>query len=128
VAGQGTSALGATYAYFDATAARASTTVYYRLRQVDADGTATYSPVRTLRFGAAAVALYPAPAGATATLDLTALSNGPQAVTILDLTGRTLARYTLPGGQSHPLDLRGLPVGVNLVRVAGYTLRLVHQE
>jgi len=128
VAGLGTSAVGATYTYRDAGAARAGTTLYYRLRQVDADGTATYSPVRALRFGAAAVALYPAPAGATATLDLTALPGGPQAITILDLTGRTLARYTLAGGQAHPLDLRGLPVGMSLVRVAGYTLRLMHQE
>lgn len=128
VAGQGTSAVGATYAYLDARAARAGTTVYYRLRQVDADGTASYSPVRVLRFGAAAVALYPTPAGATAALDLTALPTSPQAVIILDLTGRTLARYTLAGGHTHALDLRGLPVGVSLVRVAGYTLRLLHQE
>jgi hypothetical protein len=128
VAGQGTSTVGATYAYRDAGAARAGATVYYRLRQVDADGTATYSPVRGLRFGAAAVALYPTPAGATATLDLTALPASPQAVVVLDLAGRTLARYSLAGGQTHPLDLRGLPVGVSLVRVAGYTLRLLHQE
>jgi len=128
VAGQGTSAAGATYTYLDAAAARTGTTVYYRLRQVDADGAATYSPVRALRFGAAAVALYPAPAGATATLDLTALADSPQDVTILDLTGRTLARYALAGGRAHPLDLRSLPVGVSLVRVAGYTLRLLHQE
>lgn len=130
VAGQGSTALTTTYAYLDARAARAGTSLAYRLRQVDADGTATYSPVRTLRFGAAApaVALYPTPAGTTATLDLTALASTPQAVTVLDLTGRVLARYTLPGGQAHALDLRGLPLGVSLVRVAGYTLRLVRQE
>ena len=130
VAGQGSTALATTYAYLDATATRAGTSLAYRLRQVDADGTSTYSPVRVLRFGAPAptVALYPTPAGATATLDLTALPDGPQAVTVLDLTGRTLAHYTLPGGQAHTLDLRGLPTGVSLVRVAGYSLRLVRQE
>jgi len=117
--------VGATYTYLNATAGRA--TAYHHLRQVDADadGTATYSPVRALRFGAAAVALYPVPAGATATLDLTALLSSPQAVILLDLTGRTLARYILASGQAHPLDL---PVGMSLVRVAGYTLRLLHQE
>lgn len=130
VAGQGTRTVGATYAYLDAAAARLGTTSYYRLRQVDANGPATYSPVRVLSFGAAgpAVALYPTPAGPTASLDLTALPAGPQAVTILDLTGRTLARYPLAGGQVHQLDLRSLPLGMSLVRVAGHTLRLLHQE
>jgi hypothetical protein len=130
VAGQGSTTLATTYAYLDAHAARAGTSLAYRLRQVDAAGRATYSPVQMLRFGAVApaVALYPVPAGTTATLDLTALPAGPQAVILLDLTGRTLARYTLAGGQTHTLDLRGLPAGMSLVRVAGYTLRLLHQE
>jgi hypothetical protein len=45
VAGQGTTTLAHAYSWTDASAS-ASPTVYYRLRQVDTDGTTSYSPVR----------------------------------------------------------------------------------
>ncbi|GAB3636100.1 hypothetical protein GCM10027422_16900 [Hymenobacter arcticus] len=131
VAGHGNSALGAAYSYVDAEAARAGSLLYYRLRQVDTDGTASYSPVRVVRLGGAGlatVALYPNPADAATTLDLTALPAGPYAVTVYDLTGRLLATYSLAGGQTHDLNLQALPLGVSVLRVAGQTLRLLHQQ
>ncbi|MDJ0366658.1 Ig-like domain-containing protein [Hymenobacter sp. H14-R3] len=131
VAGHGNRALGAAYSFVDAEAAHAGSLLYYRLRQVDTDGTASYSPVRVVRLagaGLATVALYPNPAGAAATLDLTALPAGPCAVAVYDLAGRLLATYSLAGGQAHSLSLRALPLGVSLLRVAGQTLRLLHQE
>lgn len=131
VAGHGTSALGTTYSYVDAEAAHAGSLLYYRLRQVDSDGTASYSPVHVVRLGGAglaAVALYPNPASAATTLDLTALPAGPCAVTVYDLAGRLLATYSLAGGQAHDLSLQALPLGVSVLRVAGQTLRLLHQQ
>ncbi|RZK90605.1 MAG: hypothetical protein EOO62_34835, partial [Hymenobacter sp.] len=47
VQGRGTSAQASTYSFTDA-APGAATTHYYRLRQVDADGTATFSPVQVV--------------------------------------------------------------------------------
>ena len=62
VQGHGTSAQATTYAYTDA-APGISATHYYRLRQVDLDGTSTFSPVRvvTLAAGSSAVQLAVAP-------------------------------------------------------------------
>lgn len=122
VAGRGSAATSAPYAYRDAGAGQQAGRLYYRLRQVDFDGRATYSPVRAVAFGGAGarVSLYPnpAPAGA-ATLDLRALPPGDYELTLLDATGRCLRRFTLPAGQPHPLDLAGWPPGVYLLRGQG---------
>ncbi|MDO7846567.1 hypothetical protein Q5H92_09385 [Hymenobacter sp. M29] len=131
VAGHGTSSAGFRYAFADEQARRVGRRLYYRLRQVDTDGTATYSPVRVVQFGGAAalpVALYPNPARSTATLDLSGLPAGPCAVTIHDLAGRLLARYSLAGGQAHALDVRALPTGISLVRVNEQVLRFAKEE
>ncbi|MDO7850332.1 hypothetical protein [Hymenobacter convexus] len=70
VKGQGNAATPTAYALTDAGIGRkAAGLVYYRLRQVDTDGTATYSPVRTVAFTAAAaepaIGLYPNPASSS---------------------------------------------------------------
>jgi hypothetical protein len=61
VAAAGSSSTARSYGYLDA-AAPAGTLVYYRLHQVDLDGTAAYSPVRAVTLGAGGLALYPNPA------------------------------------------------------------------
>ena len=116
----------ARYAWRDAGAARqgraanSGSSLYYRLRQVDIDGRASYSPVRTVAFGAAPAALlWPNPSAGPATLDLRGFTAGPCRVELLDATGRAVRRLTLAAGRTHPLDLSGLPAGVFLLRVAG---------
>jgi CshA-type fibril repeat protein len=129
VPGHGTSTTGFSYGLVDEDARRFGTQLYYRLRQVDADGEAAYSPVRTVQFGGTApLALYPNPARTTATLDLTSQPAGTCAVAIYDLTGRLLAQYALAGGQAHTLDVRALPTGISLVRVNGQMLRFAKEE
>jgi N-acetylneuraminic acid mutarotase len=66
---QGTTAQAHTYQFTDENVARyAAPLVYYRLRQVDQDGTTTYSPSRTVALATTSLTLYPNPATHTATL------------------------------------------------------------
>lgn len=68
VAAAGTSTTTRSYSYLDANLPAGAGICYYRLRQVDLDGTATYSPVRTVVLPSAGLALYPNPAQHTSTL------------------------------------------------------------
>ena len=99
-------------------------TVYYRLQQVDVDGTTTYGPVRSVRFAPAPAlaTLYPNPSQGPAQLDLSRLPAGPYLVQVLDLTGRVLRTQPATAALA-PLDLAGLPQGAYLVVVQGAGLR-----
>jgi uncharacterized repeat protein (TIGR01451 family) len=127
VAGHGTTTAASSYALTDAgVAAQASGPVYYRLRQVDLDGTASFSPVRSVRFAAEvaaapiALSLFPNPAQATTQLDLRQLpATGTYQVVLLDATGRTVRTATLAGGLPQPLDVQQLATGTYHVRVTG---------
>jgi uncharacterized repeat protein (TIGR01451 family) len=124
VAGQGTTTSATVYAFNDANvAAKASGPVYYRLRQVDHDGTATYSPLRTVSFTRVAMVklgLYPNPAQTSTTLDLSALpTTGTYQVLLLDATGRTVRTATLGGGLPQPLSISDLAIGTYQVLVTG---------
>ncbi|RZK62364.1 MAG: T9SS type A sorting domain-containing protein, partial [Hymenobacter sp.] len=124
VAGHGTTSAAAAYTLTDAAvAAKASGPVYYRLRQVDYNGTATYSPVRSVSFSPAArvsLGLYPNPAQASTQLDLSQLPTAnTYQVQLLDATGRTVGQWTLSGGQVQALDVHALATGAYLLRVSG---------
>ncbi|MGI4762136.1 MAG: hypothetical protein ACRYF0_15620 [Janthinobacterium lividum] len=133
VAGHGTSLIASAYAYTDAAVAgQATGLVYYRLRQVDLDGIATYSPVRTVSFAGeglvAGLGLYPnpaAPTDAAVTLDLRTLPQGAYEVSLVSALGSTVAHYAGQGGQSQSLTLpAALASGPYLVLVQGNGLRL----
>ncbi|MDF7811141.1 T9SS type A sorting domain-containing protein [Hymenobacter sp. YC55] len=121
VKGQGTSAHETAYRFTDAGAGRLSLKpIYYRLQQVDLDGSSSYSPIRVVKFERglkAAIALYPNPHQGTATLDLTALSSLDSQVEVMDISGRVVGKFQLLGGLQHPLDLNALPLGSYLIRV-----------
>jgi uncharacterized repeat protein (TIGR01451 family) len=127
VAAQGTKSSASTYTLTDASvASKANGPVYYRLRQVDLDGTATYSPLRAVRFAAdaattpVALSLFPNPAQASTQLDLRQLpATGTYQVLLLDATGRTVRTATLAGGLPQPLDLQQLASGTYHVLVMG---------
>jgi len=91
---------------------------YYRLRQVDQDGTRAYSPVVSVRGGVAAFAAYPNPTADALTLDLRTRPAGPCSVRLLSLPGQVLLAQTLAGGQPHQLSLAHLPAGTYLLEVA----------
>jgi len=95
-------------------------TRYYRLQQLDRDGTAAYSPVVSVAALATGLAAYPNPA--TGTVHLTGpLAPGATAqVRLLDATGRCVASLAGPAGQAtFELPLAGVPAGLYLVEWHG---------
>jgi hypothetical protein len=126
IAGQGGKTTVTAYTFVDQQelGTQPANLVYYRLRQVDLDGTATYSPVRPVRLGAAQAAgqasLYPNPAQASTTLDLSTLPTAASyQVQVLDATGRQVQRLLVDGGQAQALDLSPLAPGLLTVLVTG---------
>jgi uncharacterized repeat protein (TIGR01451 family) len=128
VKGQGSKSSATAYALTDAgIGAKAAGLVYYRLRQVDTDGTATYSPVRSVSFTKAqtpALVLYPNPAAASTQMDLSQLPAGSYEVSVLDATGRVVLRAVREAGLSQALNLNTIASGTYTVRVQGQGLSL----
>ncbi|RZK94626.1 MAG: T9SS type A sorting domain-containing protein [Hymenobacter sp.] len=107
VAGAGTSPERRTYQFQDADLARyAAPLVYYRLRQVDTDGTSGFSPVRSLVVPAAGFAVVASPTvvptGQALHLLVRTATAGPAWVCITDAQGRYLGQraLVLPAGTS----------------------------
>ncbi|WP_232341480.1 beta strand repeat-containing protein [Hymenobacter ginkgonis] len=101
---------------------------YYRLRQLDLDGTATFSPVRSVQFEAPATAqlqAWPNPFGAALHLTVALPQAAATAtITLTDALGREVLRQdlgTLPAGTSQPTvapeALSRLPAGVYVLRL-----------
>jgi hypothetical protein len=112
VAGKGTAATSATYTYRDTTPP--SGVVYYRLRQVDTDGTATYSsvvvviiPDQPLKFS-----IYPNPT--TRQLYVVGASDGGQYRVLNEQGAVQLAGHVLPGLS---INVEGLRPGLYRLEV-----------
>ena len=131
VNGQGTVTQKHSYSFRDAGAARLGSQLYYRLRQVDQDGSTAYSPVRVVRFGigeaTAAVLLYPNPTANDVTCSLALLPTGTYAVQVLSLTGQVLSTTQLRADEPQALHLTDLPAGLYLVHVQGGGLSLTQR-
>jgi hypothetical protein len=122
VKGQGSKASPTDYTLTDANAARLGRQLYYRLRQVDADGSSSYSPVRTIAFTTLAepsISLWPNPMVGITNLDLSQLPAGSYEVRVLDATGRVILGSQLTAGQSHRLDIAAVANGTYTVLVRG---------
>jgi hypothetical protein len=109
VSGQGTTTQRSYYTFTDTGLARyAAKQVYYRLRQVDQDGTFSYSPVRTLQAllppDGLSAHVWPNPARGAATLTIRADQAGPASLQLLSVLGQCLAHRQLP-----------LPAGVTML-------------
>ena len=126
VAAVGTSSTPRSYELLDPNPPTHQSTRYYRLRQVDADGTFSYSPVRTVQLTTSPVhqlIIFPNPAhGGAATL--TGALPGT-VVTVTDALGRPVTTATADGSGTAALVLpAGLPAGVYVVRAGARALRL----
>ncbi len=117
----GNSAAPREYNLTDANVGARGTAFYYRLRQVDRDGTFSYSAVKLVRFSLPKLELdaYPVPLGEFLTLDLTAPTDGPLLVELLDATGRSVRKETYnaqAGLNTWRLDTRSLAHGTYVLR------------
>jgi hypothetical protein len=117
----GTSAKAHHYQFVDA---HATGLCYYRLRQVDAAGAETFSPLVTVTAGLVA-SLTAYPTVATDVVHLAGLS-GTQ-LHILNEQGQQVQTALLATNQPQPLDVSGLPSGVYFLRDAatGHSLRFI---
>ena len=122
VAARGATSSTTNYTYLDAQLPAGAATLYYRLRQVDADETAAYSPGRAVtRPGTGtSLSLYPNPAPGSTTL--VGAVPGTQ-VQVLDALGRIL--LTVVAKANGTAQLTGLTSGVYAVRAGGQVARLV---
>ncbi|MFD1469424.1 T9SS type A sorting domain-containing protein [Hymenobacter caeli] len=92
---------------------------YYRLKQIDLDGTVAYSPVVSVQGdGAVAIGIYPNPTAGKLTISLPqALADAAPRVSISDMMGRVVKEMALPANGE--VDLSALPAGTYLVNVGG---------
>ncbi|HND87266.1 MAG TPA: M12 family metallo-peptidase [Saprospiraceae bacterium] len=119
VAGRGTISQPQPYTFDDDQAYRSAASVlYYRLRQVDHDGTASYSTTVALAKpgSGTAYALFPNPSSGAATFQLLGCDDCSATLTLSDASGR-LVRRLLVTSPSTALDLSDLPAGVYLADI-----------
>ncbi|UYZ59240.1 T9SS type A sorting domain-containing protein [Hymenobacter latericus] len=124
VAGHGTTSAPQTYAYTDANAGTLATQVYYRLKQVDRDGTTAYSPVRTVAFGKElgqnGIALYPNPAHDELSVSLGATA--PNAtLEVYTVNGMFVRKQSFGAAATTKLNVSTLPQGTYLLKVTTAT-------
>jgi hypothetical protein len=117
VKGQGNSSAPRSYSYFDGRPLVGLS--YYRLRQVDTDETATYSPVVNVKWAQeASVAAYPNPTTGIVTLPATL---GNVRYRLLDILGKTVLSGEATGNDR--LDLSSLKPGTFILEMTGATGR-----
>ena len=136
VAGNGTSSVAHTYSFTDAQPVASA--AYYRLRQVDTDGTASFSPVVVVQGGelasAAAITAVPNPSAGQFTLLASFPASAQLRGTVVNMLGQrvlTVNEVVPAGATALPLDLSAQPAGVYLVQLVGpagpISLRLLKQ-
>jgi len=113
---------GSVYGYTDAHPQAGSN--YYRLDQVDLDGTATYSGIKevTVAETTSGLQLSPNPADGVVYLSLGGNVSGSLQVRLLDVQGRTLRNWVFEkpeGAWNQSLDVSGLSAGSYFIQVLG---------
>ncbi len=101
LAGAGSTSARTSYQYADGTLAQmAATTVYYRLRQVDTDGTTSFSPVRSLRVAAVVAQVFkanvfPNPYDSKVAVRVNSLGTDAISFTVRNVLGQTVLTKTV---------------------------------
>ena len=121
-AGNSTSPLA--YSATDLGAGRKAAAFYYRLHQIDLDGSSSYSSVQYVRFNRTivfAVEAYPVPMQAFLTIDLVTPAAGRVQIELYDMTGRLVISQQ----QEAPIGNSRYQVDVRTLATGNYTLRTV---
>ncbi|GAA3972588.1 hypothetical protein GCM10022407_18000 [Hymenobacter antarcticus] len=119
----GTSSKPLSYSATDVQVGAQHAEVYYRLHQIDLDGTSAYSMLRSVQFAktiAFGVVAYPVPMQEFLTLDLSTPSAGPVAIEFYDATGRLVLSQNssaLSGTTRYQMDVKSLASGIYSLRV-----------
>jgi hypothetical protein len=128
VDGHGTTSSASSYGWIDRDPMRSgkgATTVYYRLKQVDFDGTSELSEVRSVNFGkervTSNIVAYPNPGAGELNVMFESVVNTTTNITVVDFYGKTVlsGSYNTNVGLNH-INLEnatGLAAGVYAVRV-----------
>jgi hypothetical protein len=99
--------------------------IYYRVKQLDKDGRATYTEIRNIRLngvkGGFTAAVFPNPVKDVATLnvDLTAASD--VFISVTDASGKVIQRLQMAGavgGNTKRINMAGLAAGTYVLKVA----------
>ncbi|GAB3814530.1 hypothetical protein GCM10028895_07720 [Pontibacter rugosus] len=103
-------------------------TVYYRLKQVDTDGTFKYSTVVAVEvvngINSKAVAiLYPNPTSGLAKLNMSSLPTGMYTISIISMDGRVVKQLQLNTEVEQQLDFSNLTNGKYVLRLQGQRLQ-----
>ena len=112
VEGSGTIATQSDYFYVDYGVGKIYDKVYYRIKQVDFDGTYSYTHVVSVEFDnqEGSIDIYPNPANTVLNVEI--YGDGNHTVDIIDMSGRHINSYS-PG----VIDLTELHAGVYLVNI-----------
>lgn len=121
VKGNGTTSQASKYQYTHTTPAAGAN--YYRLRQVDADGNATYSAVRFVSVGIKGTAsLFPTVGQNDITL-ITDNTDAAQNYEVYDMLGALVMSGTVQGQKT--LHISTLSHGMYIVKISGNTLKFI---
>ena len=128
VAGAGTSSNVHTYGFRDTTLPSGADVLYYRLRQVDTNGQAIYSPVRLVLLSGAdftpKLQVYPNPAhGAVSVRILGPLPTAP--LQVFDALGRLVRTQPVANSGVDTLSLQDLPAGLYILHCGALSQRLM---
>lgn len=91
---------------------------YYRLKQIDLDGSFEYSPIRQVYLETIGISIYPSPAEDQITIRTLKLQNSDAIIEIVNADARLIHRYVLP----KETDLKGISLidfdpGVYFVKI-----------
>lgn len=109
-------------------------TSYYRLRQVDLDGTTHFSSVLAAKWSSsvaqtATAAVFPNPTSGKFTVRLQQPTEQPVKLELLDMQGRVLHQETISGqaAKEHAVQPGRLPAGLYLLRLTTATGRITQR-
>ncbi|KUG06790.1 hypothetical protein ASU33_05520 [Solirubrum puertoriconensis] len=124
IAGHGTTSAPQNYSYTDANVGTSAAQVYYRLKQIDRDGTTAYSPVRAVSFGKELaqgnLTLYPNPAHDELTVSLGTASQNAM-VEVYTVNGLFVRKQSFDAAATTKLNVSSLPQGTYLLKVTTAT-------